>query len=1260
MRITTLYHISDIHIRMYARHDEYQHVFAKLYDVLTVSDGGGGVIVITGDVLHNKIDLTPECCMLTHQLLTALGEIMPVVLIAGNHDALLNNRNRVDSLTSILHARTPPNVHYFSRTGVYPFHNLVFVVNSLLDDASWIVPEDVDHDQDDTIVALYHGQVGAWMNHAGFRSETCERTLADFRGADLVLLGDIHKHQYMDESRTVAYAGSLISQNFTETDDDHGVLVWDVENKTSHFIRLENPFAFKEIISDGHRLWMDGAAHSETTIALPSCASVRIKMSAEHAEHNRCTIATLLKRFPRIRLQTLYERAAAPVIDQQHQSDEHDMASIRQYVLARYPQYCDEIVRELSAYYQQFITSRPDTTDWHLVSLSFDHMFGYGKGNRIVFQDFPTHTMTGIFGKNSAGKSTLIDIIIFMLYGKITRSTVGHATPKEIIHHAEKKSHGDIQIRIGDEIFQITKDCTRQKHDKIKIVERLFCIQDGRTLELTDEQRRRTDKLIAEKIGSLENFLLTNVMLQQKERSFREMTQSNKKDFLYHLFHLDCFEKLRKEKEDLVKQTQIRLKLYQQDMGGRSIEEYDERIAALRREHADVQQEMTRLQTSVQHTTDRIEACLRDLVPVPNGDHGSSLTRLDAKIREISDTMARTRQRMDTITRECQEMDVAARRTELHRLETLHKPDHGDFDPAFLHEFGPQNPQNTREKWETEYDAVMRAFRQFPTIKNAWMEAQAHYEQQLQALRDERPSASSCTGAEMHVVPDDEWAARVRQHDPHAVEALHQEELRLTHELQQVFPDAADELLESQFQTMNVLCNEWKVKDSLWNVLREQAHAEDQGIIYNPDCAACMKNPHYVKACTIAEQVALIAQDRDHILQRIHQWMLERFHSVLQSDDAAGASVIDAFEKVHADFHRKKKHWHMQKKRLARVMEDLVRAQKEQAWIETQECWRQQKKIDAKIARLLRARSTDERKERYDRLLAIADRIPMYNEMAHLWTFPSERYIQSLRSSIQHYDDQQREQRVMEASLQAMQNELEDARIQRARIEEILKHVDRNNVIQKEISQCRTERRDLEMRLATVTDRAASLVNRVAQEVAAQDQFRQCHAAWTDLMATEKLLVSFLSIIDRDGLPLHLLKTKLPYMEEDINAIVRPFMEKSICFGVRDKDIILATKSTDESFSGFYGGMEAFILDIALKIVFRRFGKLPRSDFFFIDEGISVMDQDMTLNLNHLFEFLLTFNERVYIISHLPVVKDFVQNRIEIEKEERSMLRIYY
>jgi predicted MPP superfamily phosphohydrolase len=104
--IKKIFHISDIHIRRYYSNVEYYIVFNNLYiylnnqkDKLGLNEG---LIVITGDVLHAKDNLTPDCVIKCYKFLKTLSEIMPVILIAGNHDMVESNKHIKDSLDSIL------------------------------------------------------------------------------------------------------------------------------------------------------------------------------------------------------------------------------------------------------------------------------------------------------------------------------------------------------------------------------------------------------------------------------------------------------------------------------------------------------------------------------------------------------------------------------------------------------------------------------------------------------------------------------------------------------------------------------------------------------------------------------------------------------------------------------------------------------------------------------------------------------------------------------------------------------------------------------------------------------------------------------------------------------------------------------------------------------------------------------------------------------------------------------------------------------
>ena len=110
-KIERIFHISDIHIRLYHRQKEYQDVFEKLYDYIKKSSSSSNteIIIITGDLLHSKNNLSPESILITQNFLINLASLCPTFLIAGNHDAMLTNQQREDSITAIVQNIQIPN-----------------------------------------------------------------------------------------------------------------------------------------------------------------------------------------------------------------------------------------------------------------------------------------------------------------------------------------------------------------------------------------------------------------------------------------------------------------------------------------------------------------------------------------------------------------------------------------------------------------------------------------------------------------------------------------------------------------------------------------------------------------------------------------------------------------------------------------------------------------------------------------------------------------------------------------------------------------------------------------------------------------------------------------------------------------------------------------------------------------------------------------------------------------------------------------------
>ena len=99
-KLKYIHHISDIQIRNLKRHREYEEVFNRLYEEVK-KNPKNAISYIGGDIAHSKTEMSPELVDQLSRLFKNLADICPLVIIAGNHDANLNNRNRMD--LSLIH-----------------------------------------------------------------------------------------------------------------------------------------------------------------------------------------------------------------------------------------------------------------------------------------------------------------------------------------------------------------------------------------------------------------------------------------------------------------------------------------------------------------------------------------------------------------------------------------------------------------------------------------------------------------------------------------------------------------------------------------------------------------------------------------------------------------------------------------------------------------------------------------------------------------------------------------------------------------------------------------------------------------------------------------------------------------------------------------------------------------------------------------------------------------------------------------------------
>ena len=248
--IKKVVHLADIHIRTFRMHDEYKDVFKSLLvdlrELLVDYQREEIRIVIAGDLVHQKIVISNEQLMLGTWFLRELEKIGPVILIAGNHDLLENNKDRMDSISPMVQFLPDQEINYFKESKCYLDGDVVWCIYSIFEENERpdIESARLQFGEDKTYIGLYHAALINAKTDIGYEIDH-GAGLEIFEGCDIVMLGDIHKRQSFNHKGTViAYPSSLIQQNFGENISKHGFLLWDIETKTftEHDVENNSPY----------------------------------------------------------------------------------------------------------------------------------------------------------------------------------------------------------------------------------------------------------------------------------------------------------------------------------------------------------------------------------------------------------------------------------------------------------------------------------------------------------------------------------------------------------------------------------------------------------------------------------------------------------------------------------------------------------------------------------------------------------------------------------------------------------------------------------------------------------------------------------------------------------------------------------------------------------------------------------------------------------------------------------------------------------
>lgn len=563
-------HVSDIHIRNLKFHEDYRRAFKDLYGKLR--ELRPDIIVNTGDTAHTKTQISPEFVQMCSEHVLATADIAPYHLILGNHDLNLVNMSRQDAITPIVESvrgSTRYPVTLYKKSGVYYPHVesvsdmfFGFWVFSCADGKeNW--PNPKDGSGESVKIGLYHGTLPRVEVDSGWVLKDAEVDVSLFSGLDYVLLGDIHKHQFVDQERRMAYAGSLIQQNFGE-DVDKGFLVWDIRGKSD--------WSVERVPVEGSRKFYTVRLHDDLSVPdvkVEPGSRVRVMVpKAVTLVEQREFEAEVRRRF----LPADVMSVSSPTVERQQrttgsvgQSSVEDLRSvsvqedlIKKFLCGR--DLSDDVmgrILEINRRLQASIEQEEDVArnvNWRVERLAWSNMFNYGEGN--VLDMSRLRGVIGVFAPNSAGKSSIVDILLETLFDRITKGTMKNI---HMINDNKQSAQMVADVSVGDERYVVERTIERIKYGKRKFAEEKewgkTSLNFYRGDEVEEESlngtlRPGTERTIRRKIGDYDDFVLTSLLSQGRESDIIKCKETDRRKILSKFMDLEVFE----QKERMAKE----------------------------------------------------------------------------------------------------------------------------------------------------------------------------------------------------------------------------------------------------------------------------------------------------------------------------------------------------------------------------------------------------------------------------------------------------------------------------------------------------------------------------------------------------------------------------------------------------------------------------------------------------------------------------------------------------------------------------------
>ena len=166
----------------------------------------------------------------------------------------------------------------------------------------------------------------------------------------------------------------------------------------------------------------------------------------------------------------------------------------------------------------------------------------------------------GVFAPNASGKSSLWDALSFCIFDKCSRTSKA----VDVMNYSKNNFYCKFIFELNGRDYVIERTANKStKKGTVKVDTQFYTFNDMGDIEsLNGDERRDTNSVIRQYVGTYDDFILTALSTQFNNSGFIDKSQKERKELLAQFLDMDVFEQLYSVASEEIKELSTLLKDY--------------------------------------------------------------------------------------------------------------------------------------------------------------------------------------------------------------------------------------------------------------------------------------------------------------------------------------------------------------------------------------------------------------------------------------------------------------------------------------------------------------------------------------------------------------------------------------------------------------------------------------------------------------------------------------------------------------------------